>query len=203
MKISIASDHAGFDLKNFLVDELRSRGFDVYDQGAHELVADDDYPTYISKVAHDVSKYEEAHHQLHTDDVSIDGAYDDMRDEGIEIDEQKFLTHDTLGLPKERQVGIIIGGSGQGEAMVANKFPYVRATVLYGGVAVGGSEHLLEQIIRLSREHNDANVLSLGARFLSPEEALKMTLLWLNTSFSEDERHVRRIHQIEDIEKEY
>lgn len=87
-------------------------------------------------------------------------------------------------------VGIVIGGSGQGEAIVANRHSHIRATTYYA--------HNLE-IIRLSRQHNDANVLSLGARFLTIEQAKEAVLLWLQTSFSEDERHRRRITEIESV----
>lgn len=86
---------------------------------------------------------------------------------------------------------IIFGGSGQGEAIVANKFPFVRAIVYYGGNL---------DIVKLSREHNDANVLSLGARFLSVEEAQEVIALWLSTPFLHDERHVRRITQIDSLQ---
>ena len=85
---------------------------------------------------------------------------------------------------------IIFGGSGQGEAIVANKFPSVRAIVYYGGNL---------DIVKLSREHNDANVLSLGARFLSVEEVQEVIALWLSTPFLHDERHVRRITQIDSL----
>lgn len=88
--------------------------------------------------------------------------------------------------------GIILGGSGQGEAIAANHVKGVRAAVYYGGN---------QDIIKLSREHNDANILSLGARFMSEEEAQAAVRLWLEIAFSGDERHVRRIKKIEESSK--
>ena len=87
-------------------------------------------------------------------------------------------------------MGIVIGGSGQGEAMVANKVKGIRAVVYYGG-------H--EDIIKFSRQHNNANVLSLGARFLSEEEAKRVVNLWIETGF-DGGRHKRRIEKINEIE---
>lgn len=86
--------------------------------------------------------------------------------------------------------GIVLGASGQGEAMVANRFPKVRCTVYYGGTL---------DILKLSRDHNNANMLSLGTRFISLDEAKKAVKLWLDTPFSEDERHKRRLKKIEQI----
>lgn len=88
----------------------------------------------------------------------------------------------------ERSRGIVLGGSGQGEAMVANRIPNIRAAVYYGGD---------KEIIVLSREHNDANILSLGARFLTDEEAKSVVKLWLETPFPGEERHRRRIDKID------
>lgn len=85
-----------------------------------------------------------------------------------------------------REVGIAVGHSGQGEAMAANRVRGVRAAVYYGGVL---------EIVRLTRDHNDANILSLGAHFLTDHEATRAVSLWLETPFSGDPRHVRRLRK--------
>ena len=84
--------------------------------------------------------------------------------------------------------GIILGGSGQGEAMCANKVKGIRAAVYYGG-ELG--------ITMLTRQHNDANILSLGARFITQEEAQQAIKIFLETPFSNEERHIRRINKLE------
>ncbi len=150
MKIFLASDHAGFELKNYLVEELKKEGFEVEDLGPFSFNSEDDYPDWVSLVAEKVSQN-----------------------------------------PEEFK-GIVLGGSGQGEAIVCNKFPKVRAVVFYGGDL---------EIIKLSKEHNNANVLSLGARFLDKELAKRAVLLWLNTPFSQAKRHQRRIEKILEIER--
>jgi len=93
-------------------------------------------------------------------------------------------------------IGIVIGGSGQGEAIMANRFSRVRAVVFNGQYKPADGRKIPDEI-KISREHNDANILSLGARFLDFDEALKAVLLWLNTPFSKEERHARRIAKIE------
>ena len=148
MKIFIASDHAGFELKKFLAERLFLAGHDVRDLGPKEFNPDDDYPDFVSLVAEEISR----------EPSSVKG--------------------------------IVIGASGQGEAMCANKFYGVRAAVYYGGN---------QDIIKFSREHNDANILSLGATFLSPAETMIAVTLWLATPFSGDERHRRRLQKLFNI----
>ena len=95
--------------------------------------------------------------------------------------------------------GIIIGGSGQGEAMTASRFPGIRAVVYYGESApvLNGTEpSVLTSIVKLSREHNDSNILSLGAKFITEEEAKVAVKIWLETPFSGEEKHKRRIEKI-------
>ena len=86
-------------------------------------------------------------------------------------------------------MGIVLGGSGQGEQMDANKFKGIRALEYYGGTL---------EIVTLARQHNNANILSLGARFITEDEAKKTVKLFLETPFSNDERHIRRINKLED-----
>lgn len=89
-------------------------------------------------------------------------------------------------------MAIILGGSGQGEAVVAGRFPYVRTTVCYGGAQA-------KEIVILGREHNNANILSLGARFIQTADVLELVDTWLHTGFSKEMRHIRRIKEIEKI----
>lgn len=91
--------------------------------------------------------------------------------------------------------GIILGGTGEGEAIAANRFPHVRAVVYYGN-AKPVVENESNIIVR-SREHNNSNILSLGARYFTEESVLDAVKLWLNTPYSEDERHIRRLAKID------
>ncbi len=149
MKILVASDHAGFELKNKIVAYLKSENFDVEDMGAHVYEATDDYPKIMIPVA--------------------------MR---VISDEQNTCA-------------IVIGKSGNGEAMITNRFPGIRAAVYYG-------KNL--EIIRLAREHNNANVLSLGAGFLDETEAIEAVRLFIVTPFSNDARHIRRNEMLDTIQ---
>ncbi len=148
MKIHIATDHAGFALKEAVIAYLIEQNHDVVDHGAFLFKEDDDYPEFIKKAAFAVSE----------------NPTDSM--------------------------GIIFGGSGQGESIVANKYKNVRCALWYGGSY---------DIITLAREHNNANMLSLGARFISEEESIRAVQLFLDTPFSNEQRHNRRINIIENI----
>jgi ribose 5-phosphate isomerase B len=149
MKILLASDHAGFKMKEEIKAFLNAENFDVEDLGAHVFVEDDDYPEIMLPVA--------------------------MR-----------IVNDPVGTK-----AVIFGKSGNGEAMICNRLPGVRAAVYHGGNL---------EIVRLSRMHNDANILSIGAGFMEDEEAKKAVRLWLSTPFSNEERHIRRIEKLDAIE---
>ncbi|MEK7471464.1 MAG: RpiB/LacA/LacB family sugar-phosphate isomerase [Patescibacteria group bacterium] len=93
--------------------------------------------------------------------------------------------------------GIILGGTGEGEAIAANKFPHVRAVVFYGNAKPIVEDE--SNIIVRSREHNNSNILSLGARYFTEESVMDAVNLWLSTPYSEDERHIRRLAKIDKI----
>ncbi|PCH92075.1 ribose-5-phosphate isomerase [Candidatus Kaiserbacteria bacterium] len=123
---------------------------------------------------------DELHYEVHDFGASSFDAADDYHD---------FVTPAAQAVSNEKESrAIILGGSGQGEAMVANRIANIRATVYYGGDL---------DIVKLSREHNDANVLSIGARFVTSKEAKEAVQLWLATDFPQEERHVRRIEKID------
>ena len=145
MKIHLATDHAGLELKEKVKLYLSNLNYEVIDHGAYEYDALDDYPDFIFPCANAVSNDSESK-------------------------------------------GIILGGSGQGEAMAANRVKGVRAAVFYNGP---------DEIIKLSRQHNNANILSLGARFMSEEEMYKIIEVWLSTDF-ESGRHQRRIEKLDE-----
>ncbi|MDP2649652.1 MAG: RpiB/LacA/LacB family sugar-phosphate isomerase [bacterium] len=166
MKVYLATDHAGFELKEKVKSFLQKEGYEVEDCGTYQFDKNDDYPDFISKAAGAVSK------------------------------------------DPENSRAIIFGSSGQGEAMVANKYKNVRAAVFYipvipaHNVDVSGRTSVDPfEMIRLTREHNDANVLSLGAKILKEEDALKAVKLWLEAPFTKEERHKRRIGKIKKIEE--
>lgn len=141
--IVLATDHAGFELKEHVKQFLSEKGFEIKDFGAHEYDALDDYPDFIIPAA-------------------------------------KFISENQL-------IGIIFGGSGQGEAMAANRIKGVRAAVFYNGP---------DDIVELSRLHNNANILSIGARFVSKRKSEEIINLWIATDF-EKGRHQKRIDKLD------
>lgn len=154
MTIYLATDHAGFELKEAIKTYLEERSeYEVYDCGALTLEEGDDYPEYMARAAEKVQ-------------------FDSMH---------------------EPSLAIIFGGSGVGEGIVANRYAHVRAVTYAGGPL---------DVIKVSRQHNDTNVLSIGARFVSVSEAKQAVDLFLGTPFSHDERHADRIIQIEEVTQE-
>lgn len=106
-----------------------------------------------------------------------------------------FISLAAAAVSKKHKIdkGIVFGGSGQGEAMMANRFKNVRATVFYGGD---------ESIVSLSRQHNNANILSIGARFVDVDTVKRVIWDWLHTDAFIDPKYVRRNKKIEAITKQ-
>lgn len=140
MKISIGSDHAGYEYKQRLIPFLQSLGHEVIDVGTHSAESTD-YPLFIIPAAEEVSK-------------------------------------------GNAERGIVLGGSGNGEAISANKVKGIRCALCWN-----------DETAELSRRHNNANVISLGQRMISYEIAERIVGIWLATEF-EGGRHSRRIDEI-------
>lgn len=145
MRVYLGTDHAGFELKNQLIEHLAANGHEPIDCGAFTYDAVDDYPAFC-----------------------IDAARKVAADEG--------------------SLGIVIGGSGNGEQMAANKVPGIRCALAWS-----------VQTAQLAREHNNAQVLSIGGRMHSLDECKAIVDAFLATPWSQEERHQRRI----DIMAEY
>ena len=140
MKISIGSDHAGFEYKQALAEMLRSQGHEVLDCGTHSADSTD-YPLWCIPAAEKVAK-------------------------------------------GDAEKGIVVGGSGNGEAIAANKVKGIRCAIAWS-----------DDTARLGSQHNNANVLSIGERMVSLETAKRLVDIWLTTPF-EGGRHVKRIEEL-------
>ena len=147
MRVYLGSDHAGFELKNHLVEHLSKQGHEVVDVGPRAYDPEDDYPAYCLNAGARV-----------------------VADPG--------------------SLGVVIGGSGNGEQIAANKIAGVRSALVWK-VEIAG----------LARQHNDSNVCAIGAREHTPEEAEAFVDAFLSTSFSGNERHQRRIDQLAEYER--
>ncbi len=148
MKIALAADHAGFEMKRDLAGKLAKDGHEVLDLGTHSA-APVDYPDYAEAVAA----------------VLRDG---------------------------QAERGIIVCGSGAGVSIAANKFPGIRAAVVH-------DVYTAHQAV----EHDDMNVLCIGARVIGANLAREIVETFLAARFSGDERHLRRLAKIHDFEARF
>jgi ribose 5-phosphate isomerase B len=146
MRVYLASDHAGFELKARVIAHLSELGHEPVDCGAHTLDPQDDYPP-----------------------PCITAAARTVADEG--------------------SIGVVIGGSGNGEQIAANKVRGVRAALAWN-----------DETARLAREHNNANIISIGAREHAEADSLRLVEIFLATPFSQGERHIRRIAMLTEYE---
>jgi ribose 5-phosphate isomerase B len=141
IKISLGSDHAGFELKEAVKDNLQNQGYEVIDFGTTSTDPVD-YPDFIRPAAECVAA-------------------------------------------GDAQLGVVFGGSGNGEAMAANKVKGIRCALCWNVDSA-----------KLAKKHNNANMLAIGGRMVAMEEGLNIVTAWLNAEF-EGGRHVARIEKIE------
>jgi ribose 5-phosphate isomerase B len=161
MKVHIASDHGGYELKEYLKRELKQIGYEVIGHGDKVLDPNDDYTDYVIPCAKAVAD----------DDESL---------------------------------GIVIGRSGQGEAIAANKIDGAIAAVFYGEATpiepIDANGELSTDpyiMLKQTRMHNHANIISLGAIYLTHESALKAVRKFLETEIDNTDRHRRRVEAFE------
>lgn len=146
MKIYIASDHAGYWLKEDIKQDLRSYGHEVVDVGNNQYDPNDDYPDFVIACAERVA--------------------------------------DDYG-----SLGIVLGRSGNGESIAANKVMGIRAALCF-----------TESMAKKAREDNNANVLSLGADYIDAHKAERVVSIFIDTPFPGEERHARRVDKITSYE---
>jgi ribose 5-phosphate isomerase B len=147
MRVYLGSDHAGFELKQDVINHLKDNGHEPIDCGAYIYDPEDDYPAFCIAAA--------------------------LR---------------TVGDPGS--LGIVIGGSGNGEQIAANKVPGVRCALAWNA-----------ETASLAREHNNAQVMGIGARMHAVDEALAIIDVFLSTPWSKAERHQRRIDILAEYER--
>lgn len=172
MKILFAGDHAGFEMKQKLMEFVRSLGHKVNDLGPFEPKAGDDYPDYVIPLAKKVAE----------------GNIPQPPSKG-EKEPSPLEGSTRMGRDVEVR-GIVVAGSGQGEIIAMNRVKGARAALLCPGPQ-------MIPLIKASRDHNDSNIFSIGARFCTLDEAKKGITVWLETPFSGDERHIRRLNKID------
>ena len=147
MRIHLGSDHAGFEVKNQLAEQLRQSGHEVVDHGPFRHDEDDDYPVFCLRAAEAVAREDDS-------------------------------------------LGVVLGGSGNGEQMSANKVRGIRAALAW-----------TTETARLAREHNDARVISVGVRMHPLDDIVEFVDAFVTTPFSGDDRHARRIAMLSRYEE--
>ncbi|WP_375478763.1 ribose-5-phosphate isomerase [uncultured Jatrophihabitans sp.] len=147
MRVYLGSDHAGFELKARLVEQVRHLGHEPIDCGAHTFDPQDDYPP-------------------------------------------PCITAAARAIADPGSLCVVIGGSGNGEQIAANKVRGVRAALVWN-----------DETARLARQHNDANVISIGARNHPEDDAARFVEIFLATPFSQEPRHARRIDMLDEYER--
>ncbi len=167
MKIYLACDHAGLEIKNTIKEFLNTfknyKGFEyqIIDFGANIYNELDDYPDFI----HEAGK-------------------------ALFNDNQNLQVEDYLQI---KSFAFVFGGSGTGESIVMNRYKNVRCLEVYQGC---GDNKNIKEIVALSRQHNNANAISFGARFVDVDSIKSLIEVFLNTDFL-GERHIARINKIE------